>query len=331
MSKRKLEDLNDSEEDEFMLPDSTTSPSKSGNKCKNSLDSDEDDDIEEIHYVLDEDDIEGQEDLATGYDDNVEVTPFNMKEEMKEGYFDGNGMYHWNKEEDGVVVDNWVANLEGMKPYKKPEVNDDRPESPYSLQPFNEIQVYERILPFLKPKETIAKALQRIGSKIISSSERWKRKKAGLIPNEDDEESKTNVIKLTELADSILQQTGNMDIYQETFELISKKVNKAAVKSAKATELDMYSDDFDEKEKEKLENNEENSGPSGADVGTVQNDVLWEFKWFKDSDWISGPHCTEQMSQWAKSNYFNGEVWVRKCGEDIEFTSSLRMDFDIYL
>lgn len=58
----------------------------------------------------------------------------------------------------------------------------------------------------------------------MTSSERWKRRKAGVNPTEQEQEAKANVTKLTELADSILQNTGNMDVYQETFEYITRKV-----------------------------------------------------------------------------------------------------------
>lgn len=46
-----------------------------------------------------------------------------------------------------------------------------------------------------------------------------------------------------------------MDVYQETYELIEAKINKEEGKNKKSVqepELDMYADDFDVKEKEKL-------------------------------------------------------------------------------
>lgn len=36
-----------------------------------------------------------------------------MKEEMEEGHFDSEGMYHWNKE--GNVRDNWLENIDWIK------------------------------------------------------------------------------------------------------------------------------------------------------------------------------------------------------------------------
>lgn len=61
------------------------------------------------------------------------------------------------------------------------------------------------------------------GTKSLSASERLKRKKAGLVYNDSSTNPET-VTKLTELANKILSGSGNMDIYQETFEEIKKKV-----------------------------------------------------------------------------------------------------------
>lgn len=60
-------------------------------------------------------------------------------------------------------------------------------------------------------------------------------------------------------------------------------------------------------------------------------DIMWEFKWNKDDPKINGPHTTEQMNQWSNSDYFKGDVWVRKFGEVGEFHTSKRIDFEIFL
>lgn len=56
----------------------------------------------------------------------------------------------------------------------------------------------------------------------------------------------------------ILTRLGNMDVYQETYEQIQAKINRKDKKEksiVKEPELDMYADDFDVKEKEKLKGN----------------------------------------------------------------------------
>jgi hypothetical protein len=60
------------------------------------------------------------------------------------------------------------------------------------------------------------------GNKRISASERWRRKKAG---QEDSKQgNQQQVTELTELANRLLTKTGNMDIYQESYEHIASLV-----------------------------------------------------------------------------------------------------------
>lgn len=61
------------------------------------------------------------------------------------------------------------------------------------------------------------------GKKKFTTAERWKKKKESNTPVEEDPSS-VSITKLTELANELLTRTGNMDIYQETYELIKKKV-----------------------------------------------------------------------------------------------------------
>lgn len=215
---------------------------------------------EEDDYEENDDEVE--DDLETGIrkgQGDCPITPFNMKEEMEEGHFDEEGTYHWKKEK--VVRDNWLENIDWVKVKNGEDgehklVSDDTIDSTES---FDCITVYKKILQFLKPKDTIAAALRRLGgNKTLSTAEKWKRKKAGESTNEDPV-TLQKVTDLTELANLILNKTGNMDIYQETYENIVEKISNTTDKvvsstaAALAPELDMYSDDFGDKEKARLE------------------------------------------------------------------------------
>lgn len=70
-----------------------------------------------IHLILF--DI-GQEDGVVGQDGEIRITPFNMQEELEEGHFDKQGMYHWKKEKD--VQDNWLENIDWCKVNKLPVI-----------------------------------------------------------------------------------------------------------------------------------------------------------------------------------------------------------------
>ncbi|KAK7865010.1 hypothetical protein R5R35_000034 [Gryllus longicercus] len=251
---------------------------KSGLK-KHTLDSDEEDDGEEKKYeIMEDDDIEGQEDGAGGFDGEVTITPFNMKEEMEEGHFDTDGNYHWKKE-GKMIRDNWLENIDWVE-IKKQENPPEQVETSDSEDstPFDQIPTYRKMLTLMKPGESVTRALRRLGgTKTMSASERWRRKKAGLLENSD--ENRQQVIDLTELANTLLTETGNMDIYEETFEHITSLVAAADKKHAVAhpkpksydDALDMYADDFDEKEKARLSENEKliNAGESLAGSDNV--------------------------------------------------------------
>ncbi|XP_047020485.1 CD2 antigen cytoplasmic tail-binding protein 2 homolog [Helicoverpa zea] len=308
---------------------------------KHSLDSDEEDSgaEEERNNVLHADDIEGEEDGVGGMEGEITITPFNMKEELEEGHFDNQGHYHWKKEKE--IRDGWLDNIDWVKVKGRPEdkykvhkdsdtkglgdessSEEDEPEEKFDL-----LENYKEIFKHMKPKETIAKTLQRLGaSSKISSAERWKRKKAGIV-----DENSTIVTRVTELANQILTKLGNMDIYQETYEKIEAVIAKHENKK-EDTDLDMYADDFDQKEKSVLDkNNPAGTETEKKDEEEEQQEVKWEFKWNQNDEDTSGPHSTEQMQKWSSEGYFKTGVWVRKQGEDSQFYTSNRIDFELYL
>lgn len=323
-------------------PDEKRVTKKEGKK--HSLDSDEEDSgaEEERNNVLNADDIEGEEEGVAAIEGEITITPFNMKEELEEGHFDNQGQYHWKKEKE--IRDGWLDNIDWVKVKGRPEDkykvhrddenkglgDESSSEDEEVAEKFDLHENYKEILEHMKPRESIAKALQRLGAgSKMSSAERWKRKKAGIV----DEGSKI-VTRVTELANQILTKTGNMDIYQETYEKISAIISKNESKKGDA-DLDMYADDFDQKEKESL-NKESGSENTKTENAEEDDDapklVKWEFKWKQDDDAeLSGPHSTEQMQKWASEGYFKTGVWVRKHGEDSQFYSSNRMDFELYL
>lgn len=335
---------------------------KDENSKKHTLDSDEEDDNDETSNVLDENDIEGEEDTTVNIDDEQRMTAFNMQEEMEMGHFDKEGHFIWKNERE--VRDNWLDNIDWQKVDKSKQ-------NPYQLDSedkglgddsdddseeatFNEIDKYKLIITYLKPKESINKAIKRLGGadQKLSSVERLKRKKAGTLTSNE------QVTELTELANDILTATGNMDIYQETYEMITNKLQQHENKLKSKTgvgdaELDMYADDFDVKEKGKLGVNDEDKDAANestevkkdpetqiaeAESAPAPAKVTWELKRSQDDDAkIEGPFSTEKMAEFSnKGDFSSGGVWVRKCGEaqtdeNKQFYAANRLDFELYL
>lgn len=188
----------------------------------------------------------------------------------------------------------------------------------------------------MQPGESIKRTLQRLGGKSVrmSSTERWKQRKAGVIdPNA------ALVVELTELTNGILTKMGNMDIYEEKYEIIKQKYGvkveigaSGSGGSAAATDsLDMYADDFDEKEKSKIKpiTDADLMKPPAA---VLDAEIMWEFKWKADDKEIHGGFSSAQMQHWVQEGYFKDGVLVRKVGQtNTQFNTSNRIDFELYL
>lgn len=298
------------------------------------------------------DDIEGEEagDERVDAEEEIKFTPFNMKEELEDGHFDQEGHYHFKKG-DERHLDNWLDDVDWVKvkkdenyrkkyytaegEYNSSSDEDDSLAAP--AKPFDSLTYFREILAFMQPKESINKTLQRLNkSKMnVSTAQRWKMKKQGIV----DEASET-ITKITGLVNEILTKTGNMNVYELTYEQIQMKVKDMGDKSEAGpsnTELDMYADDFDEKEKGKL------TEPAGKTVtfakpaavapkpADEEPALMWEYKMTQnESDVVHGPFTTEQMSKKADNGDFKENVFVRKVGDE-RFYSSARIDFDLYL
>lgn len=215
-------------------------------------------------------------------------------------------------------------------------------------KPFDSIATYKEILTIVLPGETVLKALKRLGGgKVQTASERWKKKKqAGSESAEGNSANKEHIVKLTELADAILSNAGNMDIYQETFEGIRFKVQQAEAGPSTAkldADLDMFGEVFDEKEQKSKDDDEPMAKKVRFSSETAKDKedekeakpsetVQWEFKWENEEKAeIHGPHSTEEMQDWVNQGYFESGVWVRRVGQAGDFYSSRRVDFELYL
>lgn len=268
-----------------------------------------------------------------------------MKEELEEGHFDGDGHFQWNK--DSEIKDHWLDNIDWVKIKQQDKAKgstkasgsgglaDSSSDSETEGEEFDVIAAYRRILELMQPRETIKRSLQRLGKKSanISSIERFRRKKAGIV----DENAKL-VTELTELTNKILTKLGNMDVYEETYEHISAKFSsKLKGSGSAATEedaLDMYADDFDSKEKVKIVSfgdQPEASGSGTQEPSLVEQELQWEYKLKPEDTQLHGPFSTEQMQKWVDEGFFKETVQVRKVGSGTQFFSSNRVDFELYL
>jgi len=131
------------------------------------------------------------------------------------------------------------------------------------------VATYETMLGLMKPGETVARTIKRLGGrdtsgKSAASEQRrqaWKKKKeqqadadarstAGEVSAEDktaDKPEKSDLLEMIGCADRLLLLNGEMGVYQDTFEKLSFKVKSlsesAAVSRPVDDGLDMFADD----------------------------------------------------------------------------------------
>ena len=143
------------------------------------------------------------------------------------------------------------------------------------------------MLDYMKPGENVAKALRRLGGnkgKQMTTSQRWKAKKQkseNQSSNEADiqrQKDKEDFLKLTGLADEVLQ-TGNMEVYEMTHEKLTYELKKSEKSSEKIDipegtndddALDMFADDFDKKETDKVGIDLEKLAENGTDTKAAE-------------------------------------------------------------
>merc|ERR1712130_291388 len=144
---------------------------------------------------------------------------------------------------------------------------------------------YKQMIELMRPGESVAKSLRRLGGgqKAVSQSQRWKKKKAGAVEDPKEKENKGQMLKLTGIADEILTRSGNMEIYEMTYEGIvfkikaeeEKKVGKKAAIPENVDDdddaLDMFADNLDGDAKKA----EETKAPTKEKEAPLLDDVSW--------------------------------------------------------
>lgn len=340
MSKRKVAFADEREEKLFLKDESE--PSRTF-KVKHSLDSDEEvegEEKDEKRYdILEADDIEGQEDATIDVDGEIKITPFNLREEMEDGYFDSEGNYFEKKDE--VIRDEWLDSVDWIKIKKlgESQAAEDMDEDIGTAAQLDKKEILCQMLEIVKPGETVLKSLRRLGggrsgAKHASASARWKakRQKDDKQGEESDvsAEDKQHLLKLTGLADELLQE-GDFGIYQDTYEKLAHKLKLERERDLEKEEDDALEAAF--KESGDAEGDVSNTSDANAQPSSPKDDqVYWEYKWENTSKAdVYGPFSSTDMLDWQQQDYFKDGVWVRKVTEgDGPFYNSKRIDFELY-
>lgn len=299
-------------------------------KGKHSLDSDEEDEEEEgssKYDILASEDVEGQEAATLPSEGGVRITPFNLQEEMEEGHFDADGNYFLN--EDAQIRDSWLDNIDWVKIRERPpgqrSPSDSEEEDSLGQTPMSAQALLEGLLELLLPRETVAGALRRLGSRGGGKGD----SKGPGRPS-----SPQRLDRLCGLADQMVAR-GNLGVYQETRERLAMQLKGLGCRtqgppdSMSKPSLDMFAEEVAEEE---LETPTPVQRGEAESPGAGLLDVMWEYKWENTGDAeLYGPFTSSQMQTWVNEGYFPDGVYCRKLDPPGgQFYNSKRIDFDLY-
>ena len=153
---------------------------------------------------------------------------------------------------------------------------DEEKDEPETSSESDKVETFKKIIPILKPNESILKAIKRLGKSSsagsgsatgsMSASQRWLKKKNQQEAKGSSSESanasadKELVEKLTGYANFFIDQ-GFYDIYEETAESLQRKVDnyekRASKMESSSDPFDIFAEEVDEKELKSSTNVEE--------------------------------------------------------------------------
>eukprot|EP00051_Salpingoeca_urceolata_P010344 m.126276 g.126276 ORF g.126276 m.126276 type:complete len:371 (-) comp16675_c0_seq1:354-1466(-) len=274
-------------------------------------------------------DEDKHEDLDTEFTDGgYTMTPFNLEDEMEEGKFDTFGNYVEDK--DAHAGDEW---LEGVKVYQPPEKTEGEEEEkvdPDDARPTETL--LEELCELLLPRETVTKAIQRLGGKKPSMGSRWAKKKQ---PAEDAKtkqpsaEDKVKFGRLTAIVDKLLSR-GRFDVYQDTYEKLAHELKVFRQRAAEQRQRLLSAN---QEARMDETSDQPAAAAAAASAAPASDEATFEFKWEDKPDAeVYGPFTATQMLEWQDQNYFGpAGVMVRQLDkEGSAFYLSTRVDFDLY-
>ncbi|XP_065198853.1 CD2 antigen cytoplasmic tail-binding protein 2-like [Sycon ciliatum] len=349
------------EEEESAEPEDRSGKRLKTFKDKHSLDSDEEDKADDTGELGDED-LAYHEQSTIQWDEDQKITPFNLDEEMEEGRFDAHGNYY--TKDDADVADSWLESVNWEKVRAEEDSDDEQPKAEDKDGDDSDGEgeaeeervtsgdgVYDslkKLCELVKPGETVATALRRLGTTPARPKFRKGKPQAPSssdgLSSEEKAAKRATLSTLTEIADGLVQ-LGRMSVYEETYEKFMFEIrdheNKAMdmVVSAPAPGPEKASSAVASGSDSASAAPSASSGlPSeiltGENAPSGCKEVCWHVKSASsgDSDSTYGPFSSTQMNDWAENGTFGSQgVLVRKAKDTTgEFYSSKRIDFDLY-
>lgn len=247
---------------------------------KETLDEDQneedDDDDDEANAYY----INAEDGESKGRKKEPKLEQFNLREEAEEGVFDADGNYERKAsttEEEAWMNSNGAETRRAKRAQKLREKNEQRARR-QKLEDFRDIAENLRILvQFLEPAETPLEALARLAPK-----------KKGKSISEEETLRKEMVFDITEACDRLTNDNDIDDVYDKSREELMRLYSRETGQELEPRGIKRLREEEDSQE--------------------------WEFRW-KGEDIVNGPYTVQQMAEWVE-HYFNGDVMVRRVGEN---------------
>ncbi|KAJ3325918.1 hypothetical protein HDV06_002303 [Boothiomyces sp. JEL0866] len=231
-------------------------------------------------------DIEGQE-----WTMNEEMESFNMDQELQEGDFTEAGVYVKKKDEH-EIHDSWLKDVSKSdieRAHVAQEIRNQRESAMNTNSETDPNKLWRQIFPILQPRETINKAIKRLGL-AFQKIPKWKKKKTeNNLSEEEKLEQKALFDKLTALSSKLFEI--DVNAYDKSYEEIVMSLKQHKLLShdwVPGTELEAVEEE--------------------------QESEYYEYKW-KDEDKL---HILEksQLQALIDSGFFDKEAFVRRIKND---------------
>lgn len=251
MSKKRVQFDVEDEEDESNPDEQKESKLPFNKKFKHTLDSDESDDEleDEKKYEFNEKEVfDGEEEGNLHRDGEITITPFNIKDELKEGHFDNEGMFIFKKDTD-EIKDNWIDNIDWVEIKDvKPATEADDAASEEKSTKIDFEDCLKKLIELMNPNETVQKAIQRLGKSKLKNVNRNRNKNkqkkspdqssaADSKEEQEEKERKDKLNSLLELSNELLNN-GDMNIYETKYETLKYQLDERL----KGEDLGMFAD-----------------------------------------------------------------------------------------
>ena len=258
--------------------------------------------LDEKELLYDEEDGNYQEEASAEAVNEAgdAIIPFNLKGDEEEGFYDAGGTFVWRKDKDAVVQeDAWLednaseASLQATRAAREAREQAEDEAATAAEQAEDEAEgataLEARLHRLLRPGESVARALQRLGPQKIAPGGGRKARRMVLTG-----QAKADFDAVASAADRLLA-AGSMDVYQAKRESFAR----AAARESAAAEL--------------AAEREAEAAAAAAGGGGSSDDSAVAAQWeYKSADGVlQGPFSTGQVLAWRAQGYFTGATAVQ--------------------